>query len=116
MIERPPSLQAVKTYWHPVPQVTGETAAIVCVDPITQAKVSDVLTGAPSTVTYPEPVGFEVIVMMTPKFAVSVIGAFIVMVAERTGARIAACSDSSPCEQLVASLRRSLDRYLLRLH
>jgi hypothetical protein len=60
----------------------GETAAIVCVDPITQTKVSGVLTGTPSTITYPEPVGFEVIVIMTPKFAVSVIGAFIVIVAE----------------------------------
>ncbi len=45
-------------------------------------KVSGVLTGAPSTVTYPEPVGLDVIVIVTPKFAVSVIGAFIVTVVE----------------------------------
>ena len=78
----PPSLHTVKRYWHPVPQPTGETAAIVCVDPIAQTKICGVFTGTPSTVTYPPPVGFEVMMMMTPKFAVSVIGAFMVMVVD----------------------------------
>jgi len=77
----PPPLHAVKTYWQPAPQDTGEAAAIVCVDPITQVKVCGVFTATLSTTTYPEPVGFEVTVMMTPRVAVSVICAFIVIVA-----------------------------------
>jgi len=73
-----------KTYWHPAPQLTGVFAVSVCVDPATKMKVFDVVTGLPSKVTYPEPVGPEMVIW-TPKFAVSVIGPFIVRVAEGGG-------------------------------
>jgi len=72
----------VKTYWQPVPHDTAETAVMLCVDPLAQTKVSGVLTDVLLPVKYPEPVGFDVIVMITPKLAVSLTGAFIVTVAE----------------------------------
>ena len=55
----PLSLHPMKTYRHWVPQLTGETAAIECVDPCIQLKVSGVVTPTPSTVTKPEPVTYN---------------------------------------------------------
>jgi len=80
----PLSLHDTQTYRQPDPQLTGEFVANVWVEPTIHVNVWGVVTGVPSTITRPEPVGLDVTVICKVaiwKFAVSVIGPLITTVA-----------------------------------
>ena len=49
----------------PVPPLTGEFAASMCVDPSVHENTCGVIIGVPSTETEPEPVGLTVTVTAT---------------------------------------------------